>query len=90
MMNKKDAVLKEMQLAPEWQDDMRMMSLFSSMPSLRDVNPSSWDDKLNFWRKQIAHLVHRGLLSSHQSSLCLQLGLLFKLFYCYGDLIIML
>ncbi|XP_034025749.1 charged multivesicular body protein 7 [Thalassophryne amazonica] len=36
-------------LLPDWDDDQRMNFLFSDFKENRDVNPSDWDSKLDFW-----------------------------------------
>lgn len=34
---------------PAWEDDKRMAFLFSAFKANREVDPSDWDDKMNFW-----------------------------------------
>ncbi|CAG12557.1 unnamed protein product, partial [Tetraodon nigroviridis] len=36
-------------LTPEWSDDERMEFLFSAFKENRDVNPTDWDSKMDFW-----------------------------------------
>lgn len=36
-------------LPPEWDDDVRMNFMFSDFHDNRDVNPTAWDSKLDFW-----------------------------------------
>lgn len=38
-----------MSLPPEWEDDERMNFLFSDFKENRDVNPTDWDSKMDFW-----------------------------------------
>lgn len=37
------------QFPSDWEDDERMAFLFSAFQENRDVNPSDWDSKLEFW-----------------------------------------
>lgn len=34
---------------PDWDDDERMSFLFSALKENREVNPTDWDSKMNFW-----------------------------------------
>lgn len=36
-------------LTPEWNDDERMEFMFSAFKENRDVNPTDWDSKMDFW-----------------------------------------
>jgi charged multivesicular body protein 7 len=38
---------------PEWKDDQTMTVLFSPFRDSRNVNPNSWDRKLQFWSQAI-------------------------------------
>ena len=37
----------------DWQDDETMDVLFSQFRENRDINPQSWDRKMNFWKEMI-------------------------------------
>lgn len=43
-------------LPPEWGNDERMALLFSPFRASRNINPQSWDNKLNFWVGMITNL----------------------------------
>lgn len=36
-------------LAPDWSDGQRMEVMFSAFKENRDVNPTDWDSKMDFW-----------------------------------------
>lgn len=36
-------------LNPEWDDDERMVFMFSDFKENRDVNTADWDSKMDFW-----------------------------------------
>ncbi len=38
-----------MSLTPEWDDDERMEFMFSDFKENREVNPTDWDSKMDFW-----------------------------------------
>ncbi|XP_060927006.1 charged multivesicular body protein 7 [Limanda limanda] len=57
----------DMPLPPDWDDDERMNFMFSDFKENRDVDPTDWDSKTDFWTALV--------LSScrHQGSVCVRL-----------------
>lgn len=48
-------------LTPEWDDDERMEFMFSDFKTNRDVNPTDWDSKMDFWTALVLKSCrHRG------------------------------
>ncbi|PJF17320.1 hypothetical protein PSACC_02835 [Paramicrosporidium saccamoebae] len=46
---------------PEWMDEQRSRSLFSSFSQPRSVNPESFDSKLLFWKEHMLNATRLGL-----------------------------
>lgn len=40
-------------LNPEWDDDERMVFMFSDFKENRDVNTADWDSKMDFWTAMV-------------------------------------
>ncbi|KAF7694953.1 charged multivesicular body protein 7 [Silurus meridionalis] len=47
------------ELPPDWEDDERMAFLFSAFKENREVDPSDWDGKMNFWTPLVVQTCRR-------------------------------
>uniref|UniRef100_A0AAY5E8X6 Charged multivesicular body protein 7 n=1 Tax=Electrophorus electricus TaxID=8005 RepID=A0AAY5E8X6_ELEEL len=54
-------------LPTDWEDDERMAFLFSAFKENRDVDPTDWDSKINFWTPLIVESCRR------RGSVCVRL-----------------
>ncbi|XP_062854717.1 charged multivesicular body protein 7 [Trichomycterus rosablanca] len=49
LLQKKDAMSSPLTFPPDWEDNERMAFLFSAFKENREVDPTDWDSKMNFW-----------------------------------------